>query len=558
MGLRHVLRQRSQPAHLARVVVCVLGLGEPTTADAAPLPPASVPSVVLGVPQFAKVEGDATGVNLAWWAAKGAAQYEVMRAADPRGTASVRSTLAAGTLGYRDTLPAIPPAYFALVAIGADGARSTGAWAFVNTPSIGAIEPGAAGVVITWSTVQPPPAGFEIWRTADPQQPGIRVGSVASGITTFTDHQPATGTTYYQIAALGGGARAASNWVASTAAPASSGVAPMGAAPGASLTAGTGMSACGCPGELLQKIATLQNQVDTLTAALAVDAAHSMTLTASRDMLEQVGGSQSTTVALDRSVRVARDDSLTVGGGSVTSIGKSWQLTGAQAVQLNAGTGISLQVKNARYAFDTSDGNAYLPGNWTETVGRDRTANVGRNDSLKIGMGAVTSVGTDWDLTAAQAIALKAGKQISLNSGLGSVQVNPDGSVAISGTKLSVSATGDLQLVSGGTMTINGTKWVAGSAGAIQGLGINNHPASSGTGAPCTLGDVSLTAAVIGNGTPADGRTLPIVGNQALFALLGTNFGGDGKSTFALPDLRALAPNGLTYMICTQGVFPKK
>jgi microcystin-dependent protein len=35
------------------------------------------------------------------------------------------------------------------------------------------------------------------------------------------------------------------------------------------------------------------------------------------------------------------------------------------------------------------------------------------------------------------------------------------------------------------------------------------------------------------------GQILPINQNQALFALLGTTFGGDGKSTFALPDLRS-------------------
>jgi hypothetical protein len=91
---------------------------------------------------------------------------------------------------------------------------------------------------------------------------------------------------------------------------------------------------------------------------------------------------------------------------------------------------------------------------------------------------------------------------------------------------------------------------------AAQGFGANNHPAIAGTGAPCTVGDVTLTAGTVGNGTPADGRLLNIVGNQVLFATFGTNFGGDGKTTFALPDLRAAAPNGTTYMICTQGVFP--
>lgn len=39
-----------------------------------------------------------------------------------------------------------------------------------------------------------------------------------------------------------------------------------------------------------------------------------------------------------------------------------------------------------------------------------------------------------------------------------------------------------------------------------------------------------------------DGQLLPISQNTALFSLLGTTYGGDGKSTFALPDLAGSAP----------------
>lgn len=39
-----------------------------------------------------------------------------------------------------------------------------------------------------------------------------------------------------------------------------------------------------------------------------------------------------------------------------------------------------------------------------------------------------------------------------------------------------------------------------------------------------------------------DGQILPISQNQALYALLGTFYGGDGRTTFALPDLRGRAP----------------
>ena len=39
-----------------------------------------------------------------------------------------------------------------------------------------------------------------------------------------------------------------------------------------------------------------------------------------------------------------------------------------------------------------------------------------------------------------------------------------------------------------------------------------------------------------------NGQLLPINQNQALFALLGTTYGGDGRVNFALPDLRARTP----------------
>src|SRR5262245_15208261 len=99
----------------------------------------------------------------------------------------------------------------------------------------------------------------------------------------------------------------------------------------------------------------------------------------------------------------------------------------------------------------------------------------------------------------------------------------------------------------------------------------------------------------------ADGELLPINQNQALFSLLGTTYGGDGKTTFARPDLRGVTKIGtgqgpeqlgvaggassvtltlpelppdlggtsqpfdnyqpslpVTYMICVSGVFPSQ
>jgi microcystin-dependent protein len=39
-----------------------------------------------------------------------------------------------------------------------------------------------------------------------------------------------------------------------------------------------------------------------------------------------------------------------------------------------------------------------------------------------------------------------------------------------------------------------------------------------------------------------DGQILPINQNQSLYSLLGTTYGGDGRTTFALPDLRGRSP----------------
>jgi len=43
---------------------------------------------------------------------------------------------------------------------------------------------------------------------------------------------------------------------------------------------------------------------------------------------------------------------------------------------------------------------------------------------------------------------------------------------------------------------------------------------------------------------PCDGREVPIQRASALFALLGTTYGGNGTSTFKLPDLRGRIPMG--------------
>ena len=52
-----------------------------------------------------------------------------------------------------------------------------------------------------------------------------------------------------------------------------------------------------------------------------------------------------------------------------------------------------------------------------------------------------------------------------------------------------------------------------------------------------------------------NGQLLPISQNTALFSLLGTQYGGDGKATFALPNLTGSAPMH-TDQYAGQGQFP--
>ena len=58
---------------------------------------------------------------------------------------------------------------------------------------------------------------------------------------------------------------------------------------------------------------------------------------------------------------------------------------------------------------------------------------------------------------------------------------------------------------------------------------------------------------------PAEGQLLPIDQFQALFSLFGTTYGGDGRQTFALPDLRGTEPvQGMRYCIVAYGIYPPR
>ncbi|MGZ0171721.1 MAG: tail fiber protein, partial [Planctomycetales bacterium] len=202
--------------------------------------------------------------------------------------------------------------------------------------------------------------------------------------------------------------------------------------------------------------------------------------------------------------------------------------------------------------------------------------------------GATSAVFTDTNLviTAAQGIGTTSSfdtavSNFAANGGSGGVNVSNAGALTIGGVFSSplfgVSTTaGNISITASGPLTVDGdvdnfgsgnTSLFSETLGQIQtGIAGNDQPydnsqpslalnyvivtqgvfpspGNPGTDQPF-LGEIKAFA---GNFAPtgtafADGSVLSISQNTALFSLLGTTYGGDGQTTFALPDLRGRAP----------------
>ena len=109
----------------------------------------------------------------------------------------------------------------------------------------------------------------------------------------------------------------------------------------------------------------------------------------------------------------------------------------------------------------------------------------------------------------------------------------------------------------GDLLTWDGNIWVA-SPPATQSFSLNNMQpyqsvnfiiAVSGLYPSRNSADPFIAEIIMfgGNFAPrgwafCDGQLISIAQNQSLFSLLGTTYGGDGRSTFAVPDLRGRVP----------------
>jgi microcystin-dependent protein len=140
----------------------------------------------------------------------------------------------------------------------------------------------------------------------------------------------------------------------------------------------------------------------------------------------------------------------------------------------------------------------------------------------------------------------------------------PAGAQGVAGPMGATGATGATGLQgSQGSPGLPGPQGPPGTSGG-NALGTGtNAPISApdlsvnGPTTTCVLGDVVLTAGrLASNYLSASGQALQIADFGPLFEVVQSAYGGDGVTSFNLPDLRAAAPNGLTYEICVSGNRP--
>ena|ERR1700760_3730408 len=82
--------------------------------------------------------------------------------------------------------------------------------------------------------------------------------------------------------------------------------------------------------------------------------------------------------------------------------------------------------------------------------------------------------------------------------------------------------------------------------------------ASNGVAAQSFMGEVRQFQGQCPSGwVKAQGQTMQINARQAIFSLVGTEFGGDGKTSFALPRLDDAQP-GTVWCFCVDGRYPSR
>lgn len=133
-----------------------------------------------------------------------------------------------------------------------------------------------------------------------------------------------------------------------------------------------------------------------------------------------------------------------------------------------------------------------------------------------------------------------------------------------------VGADGNLGATTGSTIALN---YAVATSGTFPGTGLSSNGEVGSLSSPYLAQIMATTSTTLPSGWAwANGGLLNISENESLFSLLGTGFGGDGQTTFALPDLRGRSPIGntstnfvgtttsstvaITLAMALQGIYP--
>jgi hypothetical protein len=155
-------------------------------AAVAATPAPAVTAAPMSAPTVSSVFADGPDVVVGWYGTKGAAGYEVLRAADPQQAATTVAKLSNTSLGYRDKKANTGPHYYQIVAVGAHGSRLASKWIPFRPPP-GAPVPGSPTVAAIPGPPAPAPLAPQI--TGIPALPAM-AGAVAGAPTASSSSAP--------------------------------------------------------------------------------------------------------------------------------------------------------------------------------------------------------------------------------------------------------------------------------------------------------------------------------------------------------------------------------
>ena len=186
-----------------------------------------------------------------------------------------------------------------------------------------------------------------------------------------------------------------------------------------------------------------QNRTETVDQNETITIHQNRTETVDQNEQITVHQNRSRTVDLNEQVSIGKSRTKTIGNNETDKIAKNWSLkTGKMKTET---IGVA-NLENIGMARMTNIGMAY-----SLNVGMIMNTVVGVQQSEQIGKQKSTKVGEEYSIDVGEDFTLKAGKTIKLAVGNSILVMKSDGSIALTGKEINITA-------QGGNVTVNGTK----------------------------------------------------------------------------------------------------